>query len=86
MTNVDRANFEATLDAGNLFAAMRNGAWWRLRRNGRTQTWKRDATRIRVPVKAGLKSTAAITETDFNADGTIKADLFRHADDVPGKR
>ena len=81
-----RDNFETQLDKGNVFAAMRNGRWWRIRRNGKTQTWKTDASRIRIPVKAGLKSCAAITETDFNADGTIKADCFDHIDNIPSSK
>jgi hypothetical protein len=53
-----------------------------LRRNGNTQTWKRDPSRIRVPVKAGLRApTGAITETDFGSDGILLN--FRHVDDVP---
>lgn len=33
----------------------------RARRNGRTQTWKRDATRWRVPIKLGLYQYGDIT-------------------------
>jgi hypothetical protein len=43
---------------------MANGRYWKLRRNGATQTWKRDPSRFSIPVKAGLKSCARITETD----------------------
>jgi hypothetical protein len=81
---VTRENFEALLDAGQLFAAMTGGKWWRLRRNGKTQTWKLNPQRIRVPVKCGFRTTTAIDETDFDADGNLKADLFRHVTDVPG--
>lgn len=63
-----RQDLETALDAGNLWAAMANGRWWRLRRNGATQTWKRDPSRFSVPVKAGLKSCARITETDLGGD------------------
>lgn len=82
MIDITRDNVEALLDAGELFAAMRNGNWWRLRRNGRTQTWKRDATRVRIPIKAGLRATSSITEADF-VDGHLKYDEFRHVNDVP---
>jgi len=35
---------------------------WRL--NGRIQTWKRDANRVRIPVKFGLYSYDAITQSE----------------------
>lgn len=85
MYEVTRANVETLLDRGELYAGMRNGAWWKLRRNGATKTWKRDATRVRIPIKAGLKSTSAITETDFH-DGRLDDSLFRHVSDVPAHR
>ena len=89
-TLITRENIEAILDSGKLYACMRNGNWWRLRRNGKTQTWKTDATRVRIPVKAGLKAYYAITETDFRSDNELTApclnpDNFRHVDDVPAK-
>lgn len=45
MYEVTRANVETLLDRGELYAGMRNGAWWRLRRNGATKRWARDANR-----------------------------------------
>lgn len=65
MTPITKANIDELLDAHQICAAMKNGAWWRLRRNGATKRWKRDTNRIYVPVKAGLKSYYAITESDF---------------------
>ena len=56
---------ETALAEGRLWAEMRSGRWWRVRRNGKTQHWKRDPTRFRIPVKAGLRSYAEITETNF---------------------
>src|SRR5215470_1573103 len=44
-----RQELETALDAGKLFAHMRNGKWWRLRRNGKTQTWKTRPTEFRIP-------------------------------------
>lgn len=97
-TLITRANIDAILDSGKLYACMRNGNWWRLRRNGKTQTWKTDATRVRIPVKAGLKSYYAITESDFAervapafSDSELTApcldsNTFRHVDDVPAKQ
>jgi predicted RNA binding protein YcfA (HicA-like mRNA interferase family) len=85
---ITRENVNAYLDAHELCAAMGNGKWWRIRRNGSTRYWKRDASRIYVPIKAGLKSYYAITETDFgywidkNA-ATLNPESFRHVDDLP---
>ena len=96
-TLITRANIDAILDNGKLYACMRNGNWWQLRRNGKTQTWKTDATRVRIPVKAGLKACYAITETDFATrvapafsdseltEPCLDSNTFRHADDVPVK-
>jgi hypothetical protein len=58
-----RDDIETALDAGGLYVAMGNGRWWPLRRNGATKLWKKDAARFRIPVKAGLRTYAAITET-----------------------
>lgn len=61
---MQRHEIETALDSGTLFIAMyARGKWWQLRRNGATQTWKRDAARFRIPVKFGLKGYDAITES-----------------------
>lgn len=78
--NITRHNVEELLDAGHIEMAMRNGNWWRIRRNGKTQKWKKDANRIRIPYKAGLKIYGAIVEEDFKADGTLRQDWFRLRD------
>jgi hypothetical protein len=91
MIYITHENINALIDARQVYAAMRNGAWWQLRRNGQTQTWKRDARRFRIPVKAGLKACYAITETDLiridceNGDSVmaLNPDNFRHVDDTP---
>jgi hypothetical protein len=54
---------ELALSHGHLWAAMRNGRYWQLRRNGATQTWKTRPSAFSVPVKAGLKTCTRITET-----------------------
>lgn len=84
---ITRDNVDALLDAGKLYACMRNGNWWQLRRNGKTRTWKTDASRVYIPVKAGLRVTYAITETDFRSVNltALNAGSFRHVDDVPAK-
>jgi hypothetical protein len=65
MMKITRANVELLLDAGLLQAAMGNGRWWGIRRNGRTQFWKRAPHRFRVPIKAGLRSCADLNEANF---------------------
>lgn len=61
-----RETIEAALDKRILFAHMRNGKWWRVRRNGKTQTWKREPMRFRIPVKAGLRAYGEITNGNMN--------------------
>lgn len=77
-----RANVEAYLDKGELCAQMGNGRWWRIRRNGKTQTWKRDATRFRIPIKAGLKAYGDISDDNVYG-GFIDPSHVRHVDDIP---
>lgn len=62
---VPRLRLEQMLDAGCIEVKMSSLRWWQIRRNGKTQTWKSDANRIRIPFKMGFKGTGAITETDF---------------------
>lgn len=58
-----RDQIENALNAGHVWAAMRNGRYWRLRRNGATQRWKTRPFDFRIPVKAGLKAYGEITHT-----------------------
>lgn len=74
---ITRHNVDQMLDAGQIEVAMRNGKWWKIRRNGKTQKWKKDPDRIRIPFKAGMYSYGAITESDFKFDGTLNPELFR---------
>lgn len=56
-TPVDRHDLEKALDAGKLYINIYGGPkWWLVRRNGRTQLWKRTPDRFRIPVKAGFKN------------------------------
>jgi hypothetical protein len=75
-----RANFESLLDSGRLECLMSSGRWWRIRRNGKTQTWKRNPAAIRVPFKMGLRGHGAIVESDFLADGTLNPAFYRVVD------
>lgn len=59
---MDKVQIERALADGLLWARMGNGNLWRLRRNGATKLWKRDATRFEIPVKAGLKACARISQ------------------------
>jgi len=68
------------LDAGTLFVAMASGRWWRLRRNGKTRTWKTRPDEWAIPVKYGLKGYTTITQTwklgqDYNYAERIPAEL-----------
>ena len=67
----NRAEFEAALDAHRLYAAMRNGHYWQVRRNGQTKLWKTRPMDWSIPVKAGLKSCAQV---EFN---TFKPEYWR---------
>lgn len=79
---MDLATIEAALASGNLWGAMRNGRFWRLRRNGATQTWKRDAARFRIPVKAGLKSCGEVTNlSNVSTDKGAQPDFLISAVD-----
>lgn len=65
-TPITRANVNELLDKGQIEVHMLSGKWWAIRRNGATLTWKRDAGRIRIPYKYGLKGYGQITEIDFS--------------------
>ena len=57
-----RQEVETALDAGKLYAEWVVGKWWQVRRNGQTQTWKRDPGRFRIPFKVGFKGCGAIDQ------------------------
>lgn len=66
---MNRTETETALDNSTIWALMGNGRYWKLRRNGATKTWKRDPDRFQIPVKAGLRSCAYLTnDTDFTTD------------------
>jgi hypothetical protein len=79
-----RYDIELALDAGTLWASMQNGRYWRLRRNGRTQTWKTRPTDFRIPVKAGLKSCGEITHTSSVAN-ILNNPMWQYANFVVAK-
>lgn len=61
---VTRADIETALDRGNLWVRMNNGNFWKARRNGATKLWKTRPADFQIPIKAGLRVTGRITETD----------------------
>jgi hypothetical protein len=55
----DLGELEAALDVGRLHVRMNHGAWWIVRRNGKTRRWARTPERWRVPIRVGLHETGA---------------------------
>jgi hypothetical protein len=76
-TDITRSNIDALLDAKEIYVLMNSGNWWAIKRNGKTQRWKRDASRIRVPFKTGLYQYGAITESDFLPSGVLDPTRYR---------
>ena len=76
---ITRENIDDLLDRGKIETAMSNFKWWRIRRNGVTKHWKRDAARIYVPFKAGLRLYGNLTEIDFsnNPGNALNPNFFR---------
>jgi hypothetical protein len=66
-----RAEIETALDQGRLEILVGPDRWWRVRRNGRTQTWKTRPGEFRIPIKAGLRVYAAITDLNMDS-GTFR--------------
>ena len=73
LAGMTQAYIEAALDRGALCVAMRNGGWWRIRRNGRTQTWKTRRGEFRIPVKFGLKLCGNIKHDNLEYFTTVEA-------------
>lgn len=71
--NITRHNIDLFLDQNRIECAMKNGNWWKVRRNGAT---RRDKNRIYIPFKFGLYGYGHITELDF-IDGVLRTDWFR---------
>lgn len=64
-----REQFEAALDGGTLETRIlqRGGPrWYRVRRNGRTQTWKRSPSRFEIPIKFRYRDTMRVTNAHFS--------------------
>jgi hypothetical protein len=54
------------LQYGDILIDDRNRRW---KVSGKVQTWKRDANRVRVPLKHGLYSYDSLNTSDFNMQG-----------------
>ena len=79
----DKFDTDHAIDHGCLWAKMSNGRYWRLRRNGRTQTWKRNLARFRIPVKAGMYVYDEITnETPIGNWDSGANYIFANDDDI----
>jgi hypothetical protein len=63
----NRLAIEGALERGQLWAAIANGRYWLLRRNGKTQLWKTKPNAFSIPVKAGLKTCARIDQASHVA-------------------
>jgi len=75
---ITRENVDELLDAHQIEVHMTTGRWWAVRRNGKTRRWKRDASRIYVPIKFGLKFYGVIETSDFcGPHGSLRTDFFR---------
>ena len=85
VTRFDADGFDTNhaLDHGCLWIKMNNGRYWRLRRNGRTQTWKRNVSRFRIPVKMGMYGYSEITnETAIGEYDSGANVIFALDDDI----
>ncbi len=64
---------EDLLDRGRLEARVSGGRWWRVRRNGKTQTWKTRPDEFRIPVKAGFRACGELThQSMLGPDGDFR--------------
>lgn len=83
---ITRENIDDLLDKGVIEVHMTHDRWWAVRRNGRTQRWKRDPLRIRIPFKYGFKMYGCFETSDFSGPhGSLRTDFFRVAP-KPGER
>jgi hypothetical protein len=79
----DLTDLERALSHGCLWVRLNNGRYWKLRRNGATKRWKRNAERFRIPVKAGLYVFTEITnETTIGPPWDNDAIIFATQDDI----
>lgn len=58
-----RIEIETALEAGKLWCLIGNSNYWKCRRNGKTKIKTRNQE-FRIPIKAGLRATGSIDQTD----------------------
>lgn len=68
MNEISRRELEEALDSGHLQFQQDNGKWIKVRRNGKTQTWKTRPSEFRIPLKAGLYMYGEITHRDIGRE------------------
>ena len=61
---MELSEIESALDAGRISVRMRNGKFWKVRRNGVTKRWVRKPNEFRIPVMFGFRGHDAITHCD----------------------
>ena len=72
MADMTRQDVEKALDAGFLYTADGYGqAKYKIRRNGRTRTWKTRPTQFEIPIKWSFRSTGTITDVNINSGELI---------------
>jgi len=67
---ITRENVDTLLDSELMQVYVGNDKWYKMRRGGRTKTWKKSPERIYIPYKYG-----------FNGYGKIEAEDFSHGAD-----
>jgi hypothetical protein len=63
-----REAFEGALDSGRLQIRLYSRGedkWYSCRRNGRTQTWKKDTARFEIPIKYRFRDTTRVKSDHF---------------------
>lgn len=69
------------IEQGAIWVRMNSGRYWKVRCNGATKLWKRDAWRYRIPVKAGLKVFSEITnETEIGTFDSTASFIYSETD------
>ncbi len=80
MIKITRANVDRLLDAGVLFTLRPDDRWHLVYRSGRTRHHKSGDVDVPIYVHGGV---GVINQRDFNADGLLDPEHFRHKNDLP---
>ena len=60
-----RNEIETALDQGRVEVQMNSRRWWKVRRNGKTHTWKTRPDEFRIPIKYGFRGHGYITHDNM---------------------